>query len=277
MKFCNVSNPDQLLNRDTKIIQASIIDWITFLRNPPNSLSHSSLTFFRSAIITFYQMNDIILNSKRIGRYQGEKQRQFTDRAYTREEIHKLVDMGDERMKVIILLFASCGLRPGALPSLVLRNLQYLEDYKLHKITIYEGHEKQYYTLCTPECSKAINNYLDYRQRCGERITDNSPLIRQQFDRNDILQVRNPKPLKLRGINQLLDILLYKSGLHELVHRTEGSKDKRKETARANGFRKYVITCMAEAGVDFEIREFSRPFVRTICALSQTFGANSNL
>ena len=81
-------------------------------------------------------------------------------------------------------------------------------------------------------------------------------MIRQQFDRNDILQVKNPKPLKLRGINQLLDILLYKSGLHELVHRTEGhSKDKRKETARANGFRKFVITQMAESDVDFEIRE----------------------
>jgi hypothetical protein len=60
-------------------------------------------------------------------------------------------------------------------------------------------------------------------------------LIRQQFDRNDILQVKNPKPLKLRGINQLLDILLYKSGLHELVHRTERHrKDKRRKTARAN-------------------------------------------
>jgi integrase len=256
MIFCNVSSPDQLLNRDTKIIQASIIDWITFLRNPPSSLSHASLTFFRSAIITFFEMNNITnLNSKRIGRYQGEKQRQFTDRAYTREEIHKLVDMSDERMKVIITLFASCGLRPGAIPSLVLRNLQYLEDYKLHKITIYEGHEKQYFTFCTPECTKFITNYLDYRMRSGERLTDNSPLIRQQFDRNDILQVKNPKPLKLRGINQLLDILLYKSGLHELVHRTEGSKDKRKDTARANGFRKFVITQMAESGVDFEIRE----------------------
>jgi integrase len=208
MQFCNVDNPDLLLLQHKQdIIQAKIIDWITFLRNPPNSLSHASLTFFRSAIITFYEMNNITnLNSKRIGRYQGEKQRQFTDRAYTREEIHKLVDMSDERMKVIILLFASCGLRPGAIPSLVLRNLQYLEDYKLHKITIYEGHEKQYYCFCTPECSKAINNYLDYRQRSGERLTDNSPLIRQQFDRNDILQVKNPKPLKLRGINQLLDI-----------------------------------------------------------------------
>ena len=85
--------------------------------------------------------------------------------------------------------------------------------------------------------------------------------------------------MKLRGINQLLDILLYKSGLHELVHRTEGhTKDKRKETARANGFRKYVITCMAESGVDFEIREsLVGPFVRIICALSKTFRTKSNL
>jgi integrase len=256
MKFCNVNHPDLMLQKDPRMIQAMIIDWITSLRDPPRSLSYSTLNIHRSAIVTFFQMNDVVLNSKRIGRYQGERQRQFKDRAYTRKEIQKLLEISDERMKVVILLFASCGLRPGALPDLKLRHLHYIEEYSLYKITIYEGHEKEYYTFCTPECSKAIISYLEYRQLWGEHISDDSPLIRMQFDRNDIYQVRNPRPLKLRGINQLLDQILYKSGLHKLEPRTEDhTKDKRKDTARATGFRKFVITNMAEAGVDFEIRE----------------------
>jgi integrase len=256
MEFCNVGHPDELLQKDPRMIQATIIDWITSLRNPPRSLSHASLNINKSAILTFYQMNDVTLNSKKIGRYLGERQRQHKDRAYTREEIHQLLEISDERMKVVILLFASCGLRPGALPDLKMRHLHYLEEYSIYKITVYEGHEKEYFTFCTPECAKAIKSYLEYRQRCGERLTDNSPLIRRQFDRLDIDQVRNPRPLKLRGINMLLDQILYKSGVHKLEPRTEDhTKDKRKDTARATGFRKFVITNMAEAGVDFEIRE----------------------
>jgi integrase len=256
MEFCNVGHPDELLQKDPRMIQATIIDWITSLRNPPRSLSHASLNINKSAILTFYQMNDVTLNSKKIGRYLGERQRQHKDRAYTVDEIHKLIEISDERMKVVILLFASCGLRPGAMPELKLRHLYYLEEYSVYKITVYERHEKEYFTFCTPECGYAIKSYLDYRQRCGERLTDNSPLIRRQFDRLDIDQVRNPRPLKLRGINMLLDQILYKSGVHKLEPRTEDhTKDKRKDTARATGFRKFVITTMAEAGVDFEIRE----------------------
>jgi hypothetical protein len=40
-------------------------------------------------------------------------------------------------------------------------------------------------TFCTPECAKAIDDYLDYRRRCGEKLTPESPFIREQFDRSD--------------------------------------------------------------------------------------------
>jgi integrase len=256
MRFCRVDHPDLLLQKDPRLIQATIIEWIITMRNPPHSLSHSSLNIHKSAILTFYQMNDVTLNSKKIGRYLGERQKQVKDRSYTREEIHTLLEISDERTRVLILLFASCGLRPGAVPDLKMRHLQYLEEYSLYKIMVYEGHEKEYFTFCTPECAMAIKSYLEYRQRCGERLTDNSPLVRQQFDRFDIDQVKTPRPLKLRGITNLLDMILYKAGIHQLVRRTEGhTRDKRKDTARATGFRKFAITNMAEAGVDFEIRE----------------------
>jgi hypothetical protein len=45
------------------------------------------------AIFLFDDMNDIILNKKKICRYIGEHEKTVKDRAYTREEIKKIVDV----------------------------------------------------------------------------------------------------------------------------------------------------------------------------------------
>ena len=45
----------------------------------------------------------------------GEYKRVVKDRAYTVEEIHKALQIADQRMKVIILLMASTGCRIGSL------------------------------------------------------------------------------------------------------------------------------------------------------------------
>ena len=64
----------------------------------------------------------------------------------------------------------------------------------------------------TRECATTgIDNYLEYRKRSGENISFNqntnrwepedTPLIRLQFDINDILQVRHQiKPMTLGGL-----------------------------------------------------------------------------
>lgn len=44
------------------------------------------------------------------------------DRAYTHEEISKLLEVAELRMRVVILLLASSGVRLGAIPLLKLRN-----------------------------------------------------------------------------------------------------------------------------------------------------------
>ena len=36
--------------------------------------------------------------------------------------------------------------------------------------------------FCTPECAKAIDTYLEFRERCGEKIGPDSPLFRKDFD-----------------------------------------------------------------------------------------------
>jgi integrase len=63
-------------------------------------------------------MNDVTLNRKRIGRFIPERIRINKDRAYTREEISKILEFCDMRNRAIVLLFASTGIREGAIRDL---------------------------------------------------------------------------------------------------------------------------------------------------------------
>ena len=78
----------------------------------------------------------------------------------------------------------SSGVRAGGLAGLKLKDLTYIEEYKLYRIVVYsDSTNDQYYTFTTPECSNYIKLYLEYRQnQGGENLTPESPLIRQKFD-----------------------------------------------------------------------------------------------
>lgn len=80
------------------------------------------------------------------------------------------------------------------LPSLRLSALKYIEKYQLYQITFYEHINKDaYYSFITPECGSYISGYLEYRKRCGEKLNDNSPLIRDNFIMDDSLHIKNQK------------------------------------------------------------------------------------
>jgi hypothetical protein len=49
------------------------------------------------------------------------------DIAYSTEEIRKLLDVADERLKVVMLLTASSSIRIDALPALILTDLEKIE------------------------------------------------------------------------------------------------------------------------------------------------------
>ena len=56
-------------------------------------------------------MNDIRINERKIGKFLGERTVKNKDRAYTHEEIKKLLDVADSRLKIVVLLMASAGMR----------------------------------------------------------------------------------------------------------------------------------------------------------------------
>lgn len=268
MKHLKLTEVDDLLQKNItnpKLIEAQLIDYIMSLRH--DGLSHATMKHLVAPISTFYQLHDVVLNHKKINRYFGEYRRVVKDKVYTTEQLQRALQHADSRMRMIILLLASTGCRIGALPGLTLGNICKIPDYGLYKITFYEDTNNEYYSFCTRECaSTGIENYLLYRQRCGEKLAFNqstnrwepadAPLIRLSFDSTDSFQAsRQVKPISYQGLKRSLGLHLVRTGLRQIEHPTEHYKRIRKSIALANGFRKHVISTFIEAGLNHEIRE----------------------
>jgi integrase len=256
MRFLQVSSPSDLMfNSEPKVIESHLRDYMVYLRD---RISYATRMVYCSAAFTFYSMNDITLNKKKLYRYLGEQTRAHKDRAYTTEEIAKILQSCDLRLKAIVLLMASSGIRVGALPLMKLAHLLPVSDYDLYRITIYENAKEEYYTFCTPEAKRAIDEYLAYRERSGERITPSSPLFREQFDLNDPFQISARRQLRATTLQTTFDRILIKAGLRTMEHETETTKIRgrvRKDVSRFNGFRKFFNTNLVRAKVNPQIKE----------------------
>jgi hypothetical protein len=274
LNFLRLTEVDGLLVHvsNPRYIESQIIDYIMSLRQ--GGISYATIQYLVAPIFTFYQLNDIILNRKKVSRYLGEYKRVVRDQAYTTEHIQTALQNADQRMRMIILLISSTGARIGSLPGLTLGNLTKLPDHGLYRVTFYEGTNNEYYSFTTRECAATgIDTYLQYRQRCGEKINfkidlqrwepDDTPLIRHQFDVNDILQVRYPRPVILNTLRKGLEAHLVKCGLRQVEHPianntsnpNHSTKRVRKSISLSTGFRKHVISTFIEAELNHEIRE----------------------
>lgn len=124
--------------------------------------------------ISFFSINDVVINRKKLSKFLGEQENKYEYRSYTIEEISSLHSLCDERGKAIVLLMASTGMRVGAFPWLKLKHLKRhdLEDGKyVYRIKVYATSKKaRYFTFCTPECANAIDNYLSYRKRLDRSL-----------------------------------------------------------------------------------------------------------
>lgn len=260
MQYLRVDDPDELMkyHDNTRIIQNQIIDYLIYLKNPPNSLRYATRSQYLAAIMTFYELNEVVLNKRKIHRYLGEEERPLENRGYNVDEITKMLDICDEHVKALILILASTGVRIRATIDLKLEDLKIVPNHDLFQVRVYSNSRHAYSTFTTPEATKAINNYLDYRERCGEKLTPISPLFRNQFDRNDSVSIHNTKPLKLRTVERLISRAIEKSGIRSVERQTEFHNDHgkvRKNVRLTTGFRKFFDTQLILSDVKPVIKE----------------------
>lgn len=167
----------------------------------------------------------------------------------------------------------------GALPGLKIGDLELItggaagavagSNFQLYQITVYQGYNEEYITFCTPECTKAIESYLKYRERSGEKFTDDSPLIREQFNPNESFKAKYARPISIQTITKTLKLYLFfnnynderrfiQSGLRTVIHTGDhtGSKMRnRKDVPLIHGFRKFFNTALMNADVHPVIKE----------------------
>lgn len=203
LKYCQTDNADDLLfNGNTNLIQTRISDFL--IHSQSEGFSSSTVTGYLTSIKFFYEINDITtLNWKKIARIKKSYRREANDRPYVTFEIAKLLEKCDHRGRVVILLMASSGMREGAIHSIRLAHLERIDNDNIYKITVYKNDPEEYTTLCSPECVKAIDDYLDYRKHCGEILKPSSPLIREQFNKLNPEAAANPRNVKeccIKGI-----------------------------------------------------------------------------
>jgi integrase len=242
LDFIKIHDYQVLLDFSLKVIKQIIIDYILWLRDekPGKKLSRSSIKVYLAAILHFFQINNddfnLTMRHFRIHLPSDDTEVINEDRPYTREEIAQVIENGcnsDLRSKVVILLLCGSGLRMGAISLLRTEDLIPME-YKglnIFKVQVYARTRDRYYTFTTVESAKTISDYLDYRQRYGERLTDKSPLIREQFNIDDHLRIQNPRFVTDKAIEYLINQVVTRSGVRKpgKVH-------------MSHGFRKFFIS-----------------------------------
>jgi len=148
-----------------KLSQQDISNYIiNYLVNKKISRQYKTVIF--SAIKHACEMNDVILNWKKLKKFIKSERTDNSingkDRGYTHEEIQKILEFSDQRLKTAFLVLASTGIRIGALQLIKISDLERIDN--LYKITVYRGDNEEYNTFCSPECAREIDSYLDYRK-----------------------------------------------------------------------------------------------------------------
>ncbi|MFI5406567.1 MAG: hypothetical protein ACHQ1D_08650 [Nitrososphaerales archaeon] len=236
----------------------SDINWalnkiMTFLqfqkdRSQRGEITPGTLGNLVKAIKLFCEMSDVQIPWKKITRGLPRIREAANDRAPTVEETRKLIEYPDRRIKTIILVMASSGIRIGAWDYLKWKHVTPIKNEAgqiiAAKIIVYAGDVEEYYSFITPEAFDCLGEWMDFRASYGERVTEDSWLMR------DLWQITNadhgkknglaeyPKKLKSSGIKSIIERALWEQGLRKPLPPGQ----RRHEWKGAHGFRKFYKT-----------------------------------
>jgi integrase len=209
-------------------------------------ITAATLRNFVKSLKIFCDSADLNIQWKKITRGLPKGRQASNDRAPTVEEIRKLIEYPDRRIKPIVYTMVSSGIRLGAWDFLQWKHVNPITEQNGEKILsakliVYAGDIEEYYTFITAEAYNALKEWIDFRASYGEKITGNSWLMRDLWQTTNMNYgarwglATNPKKLKSSGVKRLLERALWEQGVREPLK--QGAK--RHEWKAAHGFRKF--------------------------------------
>jgi hypothetical protein len=208
-------------------------------------ISAATLKNFIKSLKVFCESADIVVQWKKVTRGLPKGRQVANDRAPTIEEIQKLVEYPDRRIKPIVYTMISSGIRIGAWDLLQWKHVEPRADKNgkivAAKLSVYVGDTEEYYAFITNEAYNALKGWMDFRASYGEKITGSSWLMRDLWQTTNMNYgakwglATSPKKLKSSGIKRLLERALWEQGIRQPL--TNGIR--RHEWKAAHGFRKF--------------------------------------
>ncbi len=228
---------------------------IRFLQFQKERVEHGEITSgtlknYWKPIKLLCESGDINITSKRITRGLPKVRRYADDRAPTIEEIRKISEYPDRRMKAIVYTMASSGIRIGAWDYLRWGHIKPIThgNNTMAKMIVYAGDEEEYYTFISPEAYNELNKWMQYRKDSGEEITEKSWVMRHLWNAKKGRKfglITVPRKLKSNGVRGLIEDALWTQD----VRKKSQIKGNRYEFQANHGMRKWYKTRCEIAGM----------------------------
>ncbi len=213
-------------------------------------ISPNTLPNYIKPIKTLLDSNRIPVHWKSINRLLPRRRSTSSDRAYTKQELQKMMEVAkDITDKVIITMFSSGGFRLESWDYFEWQDVIFFQNkddsYKGAALRIYRNDPEEYWTFITPEACKILQLYKErWKSDIGEYPKPHHPLLKT---------VRFPTIHKLnsKGVKKRVEKIAKQIGLRP----TLPPGKRRHEVQLDHGFRKYFNTMMRRAKVNYLDKE----------------------
>ena len=198
-------------------------------KTAPEYLNPVSCGNYFKAVRKLFAMNNVPFSWQRIRASLPEDDTTYMKyEEYSHQDIQKMLDHATVLTKVIVLLWASSGIRAGAFdfkwkhirPVYHYKGKLYWEDGEVNETILKEGNlscafieiyadskKWSYYGFVTPECWRAMQSYKDrWTRKFGSKPNPDDPFFANT--RSEVI-----KPLKQMAIRRKLERLLRDAGI----------------------------------------------------------------
>jgi hypothetical protein len=165
---------------DTNWLINSIVRYLQFHRQRVDrkEITGSTLRYYIKPIKLFCEQMDIEIPWRRITRGMPRGRRHANDWAPTLDDIRKITDYLDRRIKPIVYLMASSGIRLGAFDYLRWGDIAPTikdDNCVAAKIRIYAEEEDEYFSFITKEAYDCLLEWMNYRKESYSLLSFQEP------------------------------------------------------------------------------------------------------